>query len=980
MDLSICLGLVFLLLPIVLIVLGVVEIQKLKKTVRELGSRLGALESRDRGVIAPAAPVQTGTTAPVTEAVSPPPSPTIPRAVPPPVSTPPVVPEPVPPRIVPSVPPPLPPPRPAGPPPPPPPLPSPPQAAIDWEAFLGVKLFAWIGGFVLFLGIIFLVKYSFDNNLITPAMRVVIGTVVGLALIVTGWLTSTRGFRVSGQSLCATGVLVLYGNIFAAHVYLNLIALVPAFASMAIVTAAAFFLAVRMNAQVIVVLGLLGGFLTPGLLSTGVDNPVALFGYIAVLNVGIAAIALRKRWAYLILLAAAGTALTEFAWGWKFFETPKANIAFVVFLGFEAQFLAIFAAQRRKDPAANWATSAVVLLGFTALAAAFSFLGYPELGRRPGFLFTVAFLAEAGLLALIFLRSKPTALLAPAGGLAVFAFLATWTGIYLNDALLWWGLGGYVVFALLHAGFALWPRGDSTPPTEGVWQSYVPLLPLVLICLCVGKSETSAAVWLCVLVLNVIAVGVAFTRRSLPAVALALVVTIFAAALWILTAPPEIDLRGFLIVVAGAGAFFFSAVLFGARRFFPDSENVRRNLPALAAAMPFLLLLMAIAKLPIVNPTPFFITAFFLAVLLLGLGVVSRTSWIALIALAFTWAVEREWQAIHFTESYGTLAIGWQVAFFLLFLGYPFFTAEDRKPLPWAVGALSGPLHFWLIYEIIRMAFPDLRNGLVPAAFVLPCAVGALFLIKKQQVIPASGDARLAWQAGAALFFVSLIFPIQFEREWITLGWALEGLALLWLFRVVPHRGLRYVGVGLLCVAFVRLALNPAVLEYHPRAATPIWNWYLYGYGLPILCMFGGAWLCRPTPQTAFERATPTLLNSLGAILTFLLLNIEIADYFSIGPTLTFSFSGNFARDMTYSIAWALFAFVLLLVGMKRKAGWVRYAGVVLLLVTLLKLFLHDLGNLSQLYRIGAFIGVAVILIVASFVYQRFLVPKNKDT
>ena len=58
-----------------------------------------------------------------------------------------------------------------------------------------------------------------------------------------------------------------------------------------------------------------------------------------------------------------------------------------------------------------------------------------------------------------------------------------------------------------------------------------------------------------------------------------------------------------------------------------------------------------------------------------------------------------------------------------------------------------------------------------------------------------------------------------------------------------------------------------------------------------------------------------------------------------------FSFSGNFARDMTYSIAWALYAFALLLVGMKQKTGWVRYAGVVLLLVTLGKLFLHDLGN-----------------------------------
>jgi Predicted membrane protein (DUF2339) len=949
-----------LLVPISLLVIGAVELHKLKKTVRQLGRRVGELESGKGGVeVMPAAPVvQTASSS----------SPSL--AVPPPLPPRSSIPEPALPK------------KPVGEPPPikPPPPPRPARAAIDWEAFLGVKLFAWIGGFVLFLGIVFLVKYSFENNLITPGIRVVIGTVVGLALIVTGWLTATRRYRVSGQSLCATGVLVLYGNIFAAHVFYHLIAPVPAFVSMAIVTGAAFFLAVRMNAQVIVVLGLLGGFLTPILLSTGVDDSTALFGYIAVLNVGIAAVALRKRWDYLVLLAAAGTALTEFAWGWKFFEYPKANIAFAVFLGFEAQFLAIFAVQRRTNPTENWAARAVIVLGFTALAAGFCLLSYPALGHRPGFLFTFAFLAEAGLLALVLLRSKPTTLLALAGGFVVFVFLASWTGNYLNDALLWWGLGGYVVFALLHAGFAFWPKAGAPVSKGAAWQSYVPLLPLVLICLCVGKNETSSAVWICVLVLDLVAIGVAFARRSLPAVAIALVVTIFAAALWILTAPPEIDLRGFLIVAAGSGTFFFSAALFAARRLFPDSENVRRNIPALAASMPFLLLLMAIAKLPIVNPTPFFIAAFFLAVLLLGLGVVSRTSWIALIALAFTWAVESEWQALHFTNSYGGLALGWQLAFFLLFLGYPFFTAEERKPLPWAIGAMSGPLHFWLIYEIIRTAFPNLRNGLIPAAFVLPYAIGTLFLVKRKQVPPASGDARLAWQAGAALFFVSLIFPIQFDHEWIALGWAFEGFALLWLFRVVPHRGLRYVGVGLLCVAFVRLALNPAVLEYHRRSSTPIWNWYLYAYGFPIFFLFGGASLFRASRQSSFERTAPTLLNSLGAILTFLLLNIEIADYFSVGPTLTFSFSGNFARDMTYSIAWALFAFALLLVGMKQKTGWVRYAGVVLLLVTLIKLFLHDLGNLSQLYRIGAFIGVAIILIVASFAYQCFLVPKAEKS
>ena len=953
----------FILVPLIFLIIGVVQLRKLKAAVRNLVHRVAELESRSSSIKAPEPEPTLLARAPLPRAaVQPAPAPVVKE---PALPTPPPIP-----------------PEPDRPPPPPPrgpqtppPVPLPPSKPFDWEAFFGVKLFAWIGGFVLFLGIVFLVKYSFENNLITPAMRVAIGTVVGIALVVTGWFTASRRYRVSGQSLCATGVLVLYGNIFAAHVFYHLIELVPAFASMAVVTAAAFFLAVRMNAQVIVVLGLLGGFLTPVLLSTGVDNPKALFGYIAVLNIGIAAVAVRKRWDYLVLLAAAGTILMEFAWADKFFAVPKANTAFAIFLGFEAQFLAIFAlACRRGDPAKGTGRAAIAVC-LAALAWGFCLLSYREFGARPGFLFVYIFLAEAGLLALALLRAR-SALFVPLAGGIVFSFLTIWTGNYLTDALLWWALGGYVVFSILHAGFAVWPRAEAPDGEKSAWQSYLPLLPVALIWICVSKNETSSAVWLCLLVLDFVCISVALVRRSLTAIAGAIVLTFISAFLWISIGPADIDLRSFLIVAAGSGVLFFSASLFAARQFFPDSPHARRSIPALAVSLPFLLLLLAMAKLPAVNPTPYFVTAFFLSVLLLGLGVFARTSWIALVALIFSWAVESQWQAVHFTQSHAALALGWEVAFFLLFFGYPFFSAEERKPLPWAIGALAGPLQFALIYEIITKTFPDLRNGFAPAAFVLPYAAATFFLIRKRQADPASGDPRLAWQGAAALFFITLIFPIQFEREWITLGWALEGLALLSLFRVVPNRGLRYVGVGLLCLAFVRLALNPAVLEYHRRTSTPVWNWYLYAYGVTIACLFSGAWLFRPPRASQFERTSPTLLYSLGAILTFLLLNIEIADYFSIGPTLTFSFSGNFARDMTYSIAWALYAFALLLIGMRQKTRWVRYSGVALLVVILAKLFLHDLSSLNQLYRIGAFIGVAVILIVASFVYQRFLVPK----
>ena len=81
---------------------------------------------------------------------------------------------------------------------------------------------------------------------------------------------------------------------------------------------------------------------------------------------------------------------------------------------------------------------------------------------------------------------------------------------------------------------------------------------------------------------------------------------------------------------------------------------------------------------------------------------------------------------------------------------------------------------------------------------------------------------------------------------------------------------------------------------------------------------------------------------------------------------------------MTCSIAWAIFALGMLMIGVKTDTVGTRYASVALLSVTLLKLFLHDLSNLDQLYRIGAFLGVALVLMLASFIYQKFLATRQE--
>src|SRR5204863_6832193 len=129
-------------------------------------------------------------------------------------------------------------------------------------------MFAWVGGLALFLVVAFFVKYSFEHNLISPELRVAIGFAVGLALVLGGLSLKRKENVVTAQTLCATGILILYAVTFAcrAFYHFSFFGLVPTFALMTLITTAAFLLAVRMNAPVVGILGIAGGFLTPVLL------------------------------------------------------------------------------------------------------------------------------------------------------------------------------------------------------------------------------------------------------------------------------------------------------------------------------------------------------------------------------------------------------------------------------------------------------------------------------------------------------------------------------------------------------------------------------------------------------------------------------------------------------------------------------------------------------------------------------------------
>jgi len=899
---------------------------------------------------------------------------------------------------------------PVAPPPPAEPVPEEPSApVIDWEQFMGAKLFAWLGGLALFLGIVYFVKYSFEHNLIPIQVRVALGFLTGIALVIGGlWIPRDR-YAITAQTLVAAGVVSLYGVTFACNSVYHFAFFGPTatFLLMTLITATAFILAVRLEAQVVAILGMLGGFLTPILLSTGQDNPAGLFGFIALLDLGLIAVALHRQWYYLVPLATLGTVLMILGWADKFLTPGKVSVAMIVCLGFSALYLAVCLVARRLERLATPVLWSAVALPALALGFALYFVNDAVVAAQVGRL--LGFIAAADLVLLVLAWDDERLDLVPLiAGLVVFGLLACWTAQNLTDALLPWALGAYLGFAALHAVYpsVLERRRPSAAPA-GWGQLFPPLSLLLMLIPLVRLDTTSWILWPAILLADVLAIALAIASASILAVAAVLVLTLVATGVCIFKVPAEILFAPSLLVVIGGFSVFFFVVSFWLVRRLGDrlaSEandapliavfgDVRTQLPAFSALLPFLLLIMVCARLSVPDPSAVFGLGLLLVVLTLGLARLlagstadgaGRGEWLPAVALAGIAALEFAWHERHFHADRATGPLAWYLGFYLVFALYPFVFRWSFTALtgPWAVAALSGLAHFWMVYQTITRAWPGEYPGVIPALFALVPLASLGVILRSES---SDGRARLnqlAWYGGVALAFITLVFPIQFERQWLTVAWALEGAALLWLFGRVPHPGLRAVGAVLLVTAFVRLGLNQAVLGYHVRGDTAVFNWYLYAYGLTIAALFAGARLIDDGERgMVFGLNAPAVFNTLGTILAFILLNLEVADYFTPpgARTLAFQFTGNFARDMSYTIAWALFALGLLGAGIWRQAKPARYAAIGLLSVALLKLFLHDLAQLEALYRVGALIVVAVVAILASFAYQRFLPSHEKS-
>ena len=202
-------------------------------------------------------------------------------------------------------------------------------STADLEGLIAGRWLNRIGILALILAVSFFLKYAFDNNWIGPSGRVGIGALLGaLMLPWSQWLLG-RGYSYFSEGIAALGQATLLASVWAGCRYYTLFSADVGFAGMIAVTAVMAALALGRNSQRIALLSLLGGFLTPLLVSTGKDEEVVLFTYLLILGAGLLAIGWRRNWSS---LAPVSFVLTEiYFWGWytTFYRPAKLEITIV---------------------------------------------------------------------------------------------------------------------------------------------------------------------------------------------------------------------------------------------------------------------------------------------------------------------------------------------------------------------------------------------------------------------------------------------------------------------------------------------------------------------------------------------------------------------------------------------------------------------------------------------------------------------------
>jgi uncharacterized membrane protein len=870
------------------------------------------------------------------------------------------------------------------------------------EARIGARWLLYIGVVAIVIGVSYFEKLAIDNHWINETARTIQGGILGALLVYVGIRFVRAGYTFYGQILSGGGVAILYVSTYAAFNLYHLISRPSAFVLMSAITALAAMLADSQRSQGLALMAVGGGFATPFLLPGNTDAEIALFTYDAILIAGTMFLAHRRIWPLLNVVSYGFTVLTVLGWLAQFYE-PSKYLATEIFLTlFCGMFLYVLHEMRRAShPRARMARAILV----SAPA------GY--------YIASIAILSPHAIALLVYLLAL--SLVGAVAGkrigaaarlvcwIAVIAPLAVWIDGHAGRAWLVAGLtavaGIYTINLLADLERAL--RNDTLVEPSGIlllhlnalaayWCAYV-LIDAVN----AGAGAPFAAGF--ALWHAAVAGAVARRRRDIAMHFAAVAGALLAIAV-------TLEYHG-AAVIAGWAAEGVAIIWLGLRE--------RREWFRLGGVALFLFAVERLLELQ-GAPAPLARLVLFNSKTGIGMFVIALTylaTWLhqrqidrprrttevsaglvtaKLLILTAVAAEISDYWSQHLHGIFEPVA---QFVMAGLIIGSTIVWLGLLRRREW-VRAIGGLLTFCAAALLLAIQFVPAPQDYVVilnarmAAGIL--AVGVFYgLARLQQRLGdhlRARDAEVAILVTSASVFTLSLLTSEIDAYWTARGatdvwsiareglqaivWSAVGSLLVWIGAQRRRGWIRAIGAGVLVVAvsrLVRLQFADA-----PAGYTVLVNARLIASVIVVAALYGLARLYRSTEEPLDAQLRPrTVLIFAANALSLTLLTSEITAFWHVRDLAAVavrsaSRDSHFARELTLSITWAMYATVLIVAGMRKHYAAIRYFGISLFAVTIVKVFGFDMAELDRIYRVSSIIVLGVLLLATSYLYNRF--------
>jgi uncharacterized membrane protein len=333
----------------------------------------------------------------------------------------------------------------------------------------------------------------------------------------------------------------------------------------------------------------------------------------------------------------------------------------------------------------------------------------------------------------------------------------------------------------------------------------------------------------------------------------------------------------------------------------------------------------------------------YLAVLnISALILVSYRGWIRILIGSFAATVifYSSWNVRFYTSDQFAVALVSITAFFFIFAAAP-FVKKGRHTALIVLALANAAAYFFEVWQVFYYAVSNRESA---AAAV---ALGSFYFLMAAILSKTLADAvmsNLHSSIGATLLVIAV--PVGFDAHWITIGWLVEGAALVEVSERTRNQAMRILGgIGLACGIYRIFAVD----RIHVTRVLLNERMMVSAIAVAALGFAATRWI-----------GAQGLLIVIINILALVALNREIAD----------AFPGT-VRDFAYSALLMFYGACLMVAGFWKNSRFLRWQALMLIGITVCKVFLYDTSSLDRGYRILSLIALGLMLLVTSFLYQR---------